>query len=114
MLTPRSKCLFLFSVLLAPTICSAYDVRSGLVHRISVNAPALSNRNVIVELEGVSQMCTLASSAESGYINKADTPDTFAVLMSTLFIAQATGRAVTVFTVPGAEGCRIDQIQLAN
>lgn len=79
-----------------------------------MNSPAMSNRNVMVELEGVTTMCSISSNNESGYFNKADAPDAFSSFVSTLLAAQASGRPVIVFTIPGAEGCRIDQLQLGS
>ena len=104
----------LFATLLIPSIASAYEIKSGLVKKVTVNSPAMSNRNVMVELEGVTTMCAISSNNESGYFNKADMPDIFSSFMSTLLAAQASGRPVVVFTTPGAEGCRIDQVQLGN
>lgn len=100
--------------LLLPAIAAAYETKSGLVKKVTVNSPAMSNRNVMVELEGVAVMCAIASNNDSGYFNKADMPDTFGSLVSTLLTAQASGRSVIVLTIPGAEGCRIDQVQLGN
>ena len=100
--------------LLLSEVASAYEVKSGLVKKVTINTPAISNRSVMVELEGVASMCAISSNSESGYFNKADTPDTFSSLVSTLLMAQASGRPVVVFTIPGAEGCRIDQVQLAG
>lgn len=102
----------LSAVLFSPSFADAYEAKSGLVKRLIVNAPVISNRSVIVELHGVSQMCSISSGYDVGYFNKADLPDTFSSFVSTLLTAQATGRAVLVFTTPGAEGCRIDQVQL--
>ncbi|MEJ0038312.1 MAG: hypothetical protein WDO68_19895 [Gammaproteobacteria bacterium] len=53
---------FLIAVVAAMTSipCGAYEIRSGLVSKIIVNAPPMSNRNVMVELEGVTQMCTIS------------------------------------------------------
>lgn len=96
------------------TVALGYEMKSGLVKRITVNSPVMSNRSVIVELDGVTAMCAISSGYQSGYFNKADTPDTFSSFVSTLLTAQATGRPVIVFTIPGAEGCRIDQVQLAG
>jgi hypothetical protein len=98
--------------LLLPGLASAYEPKTGVVKRLSMNSPAFSNRNVIVELEGVTSMC--AGGSEQGYFNKADTPDTFAAFIATLLAAQAASRPVLVFTTIGSEGCRIDQIQLAS
>jgi hypothetical protein len=99
------------ALLLLPALASAYEQKAGIVKKVSVNSPAFSNRSVIVELEGVTVMCT--GGTNQGYVNKADAPDTFAAILSTLLAAQATGRPVVVYTIPGTEGCRIDQVQLS-
>lgn len=109
----RIREIVLLAAMFTPVLAHAYEIKSGLVKKITVNAPMISNRGVIVELDGVSSMCTIGSGGESGYFNKADIPDTFASFVSTLLTAQASGRPVIVFTIVGTEGCRIDQVQLA-
>ena len=105
------SCIVIAAVL-APALASAYETKSGVVKKITVNSPMVSSRSVIIELEGVSTMCSLGG--DSGYFNKADVPDTFSSFVSTLLTAQASGRPVIVSTIPGAQGCRIDQVQLGN
>jgi hypothetical protein len=105
---------FLLLASLTVTNSWAYEIKSGLVKKVVVNSPAMSNRNVMVELEGVSAMCSISSNNESGYLNKVDAPDTFSLFVTTLLTAQASGRPVTVLTIQGAEGCRIDQVHLAG
>lgn len=104
--------LLVATSLLAPALAHAYESKAGLVKRVSVNSPVFSNRNVIVELDGVTAMCVGGS--QQAYFNKADLPDTFSSFVALLMAAQASGRPVIVFTIPASEGCRIDQVQLAN
>jgi hypothetical protein len=92
----------------------AYEMKTGLVKKVTVNSPPMSARNLILELDGVSVMCSIPSNNQSAYLNKADAPDTFATYVSMLLTAQATGRAVTVHTIAGIEGCRIDQLHLTS
>jgi hypothetical protein len=92
---------------------NAYEIKTGLVKKVTVNSPAMSARNIMLELEGVTSMCSLQSNNQTAYLNKVDAPDTFAAYVSTLLTAQATGRTVIVHTIAGAEGCRIDQLHLS-
>ena len=92
----------------------AYEIKSGTVKKVIVNSPVMSARSVMVELDGVNPMCAISSNNESGYFNKVDLPDTFGSFVATLLTAQVSGKPVLMFTIPGAEGCRIDQVQLLN
>lgn len=111
MLNGIRKTAFVVALLL-PGLASAYEQKTGLVKKLSVNSPVFSNRNVILELDGITTMC--AGGSAQGYFNKADTPDTFASFVATLLAAQASNRPVVVFTTTGTEGCRVDQVQLAS
>lgn len=84
----------------------------GKVKRFEVHGPTSSRRNVIVELEGVSRMCSLASNYSTAYVNKADTPNTYEVFISTLLAAKTTGSQVQIYTELGPEGCRIGRVDL--
>jgi hypothetical protein len=90
----------------------AYEIKTGLVKKLTVNSPTMSARNLMVEIEGISAMCSLPSNNQSAYLNKTDAPETFAVYVSMLLAAQASGRQVIVHTIAGTEGCRIDQLHL--
>ncbi len=92
----------------------AYETKEGKVSQISFNTPAASGRNVIIWLEGVSQMCNIPSNNETGYFNKADSPDTFNAFITAFTMAKASGSTVKVLTKQGAEGCMIDRVDLLN
>ncbi|TQV72673.1 hypothetical protein FKG94_18465 [Exilibacterium tricleocarpae] len=86
---------------------------SGTVKSIVVNSPFPSSRNIIVEIKDSSGTLTLCGgSADSGYINKSDNPDTFNALLSVLLSAKVTQNTVSVLTADGSEGCRIDRVEL--
>lgn len=104
--------LILVLALLVSSPLFAYEAKQGTVSRIQVNSPVTSARNVIVWLSGVSEMCAGISGNDSAYFNKADSPDSFSVFVSTLLAAKAGGQSVLVLTIPGAEGCRIDRVEL--
>jgi hypothetical protein len=91
----------------------AYEIKTGLIKKITINSPPMSGRNIILELDGVATMCSIQTNNQSAYLNKADAPDTFAAYVSALLTAQASGRPIVVHTISGAEGCRIDQLHLA-
>ncbi len=92
----------------------AYETRDGKVSNIQVNTPSASARNVIVWLEGVSQMCSIPSNNDSGYFNKVDSPDTFSAFVSTFLSAKAAGYTVRVLSRQGSEGCQIDRVEILN
>ena len=92
----------------------AYETKEGKITNLELNTPSASGRNVIVWLEGVAQMCNISSGNDSGYFNKADSPDTFSAFLSVLLAAKAAGNTVRVLTIPGTEGCRIDRVELLN
>lgn len=105
--------LILVLALLVSSPLFAYEAKQGTVSRIQVNSPSTSSRNVIVWLNGVSEMCA-GISGDSAYFNKADSPDSFSVFVSTLLAAKAGGQSVLVLTIPGAEGCWYGDFAPAN
>lgn len=86
---------------------------TGEVESIEVNSPFTSGRNIIVVIRdsnGGIPLC--GGNSPSGYINKADNPDTYSSLLSLLLSAKATKNQVQVLTADGPEGCRIDRVHL--
>jgi len=84
----------------------------GKVERIEINSPSSSKRNVIVRLKNTNQLCSLTTNNSSAYVNKADTPDTYEVFVSTLLTAKTTNSDVQIYTEIGPEGCRIGRVDL--
>lgn len=92
----------------------AYETKEGKVSQISFNTPSASGRNVLIWLDGVSQMCNIPVNNETGYFNKAESPDTFSAFVTAFTMAKSSGATVRVLTKPAAEGCMIDRVDVLN
>jgi hypothetical protein len=100
-------------VMMASAGAHAWDMQPiGKVKRIEVNSPTSSARNVIVSLVGVSQLCSLTSNNDTAYVNKADTPATYEIMVSTFLAAKTSGAEIQIYTELGPEGCRIGRVDL--
>ncbi len=100
-------------------ICSssyAWDSkRTGKIDQFTVSNGFVSNRDIMLTLEGSATMCDRETNNQVAYVKKSESPDTFATFMSTLLAAKTTGREVKLYiTSDGANGCRIDALNLLD
>ena len=106
-------CIGMSLALGVSSLANAWDSQvTGKVGRIEVHSPNSSSRNITLTITGESNMCSLPTNAETAYIQKSATPDTYQVMLSVLLSAKATGNDIRLYINHGSEGCQIHRIDL--